>query len=412
MIQTHTDQLVESTRDAIQGLRVALIELFGQAGVNAAQPVEVAKAIGFHKNLAWRISRVISASDPFAALAHMPGTSGFEIAIAAFERANVSASAVAAAREALRRFDEVVDHHAGDRAHLELILDSMGLLGNENRLESSREMFFKGASGLWGVQARTRLMSVILAPSKTSADYYDAVMVAGFMGFRRLRPTATWRLFRYQYSDEKQPVNGKAPPTPPSDVPYSEPLDTNPGEHPMLLRRFCSANMPPIEAVRVGDKVEHYLAGGPVGNAGTFDCTVGNITRNLPGYATPEDATSSFASSVSLPVEQLVFDIIVHRERPLPTPEVRVFGFPHGGPDDPSAQQQRNLLPISGEFEELAGSPPAVTTPSVPRYAEIAQSVYERLGYRPAEFRGIRMVMPYPPMNSMVVARWDLPKRT
>lgn len=405
MIQTHADQLVDETRAAIQGLRGALIELFGHAGVNSAQPVEVAKIVGFHKNLAWRISRVIGATDPFAALAHMPGVSGFEIAIAAFEKHGVAADTVARARAALRHFDEVVDRHAGDRAHLELILDSMGLLGNENRLEGSREMFFKGASGLWGVQARTRLQVVVLAPSRENPDTTDAVICAGFVGFRRLRPTATWRLFRYQYSPEgAQHAQG---------LPRPEELEPKePGDLPHVVRRFCSPNMPPLEAVRVGEKVEHMLPGGPVGNAGAFDCYVGNLVRGLPRYATPDNPTGSFAASVSLPVEQIVFDLIVHRDIPAPTGvDVRVFGFPHGGPDDPSAQQQRNQLPISGEFNELAGSPPAVTTPSVPNYARMADFIYERLGRRGTEFRGVRMVMPYPPMSTLVVARWDLPAK-
>lgn len=405
MIQTHTDQLVEETRGAIQSLRVAFIELFGQAGVNSAQPVEVAKVIGFHKNLAWRISRVISATDPFAALAHMPGVSGFEIAIAAFEKHGVAAGVVDRARVALRNFDAVVDRHAGDRAHLELILDSMGLLGSENRLEGSREMFFKGASGLWGIQARTRVQTVILSPSKDNPETSDVIMLAGLVGFRRLRPTATWRLFRYQYSPEGAP--------PELGKPRVDEIDPeNKGDIPHVIRRFCSPNMPPLESSRVGDKVEHLLPGGPVGNVGAFDCYVGNITRGLPRYATPENPTGSFAASVSLPVEQLIFDLIIHRDFPLPADtDVRVFGFPHGGPDDPGAQQQRNLLPIAGEFTELAGMPPAVTTPSVPGYARHADFLYERLGYPATEYRGLRMIMPFPPMSTMVVARWDLPVR-
>lgn len=404
MIQTHSDQLVEDTREALQNVRRALIELYAACGVDHGQPVEVAKRIGFHKNMAWRISRVITATDPFAALAHLPGNSGLEIALEAFSKFGAPPGAVEAVRGALRDLDNVVVRHAGDRAHLELILDSMGLLGAENQLEGSREMFYRGASGLWGVHAKTRLQSCFLMPSRKDSSRHDVVMVGGLLGFRRLRPTATWRLFKSQLHDDRgQPMNGQ---------PFIERFEMSNGEDPPhVVRRFCSPNMPRLETAPSGDnRIEHLLPGGPVGNLGAFDCVIANIVRDLPARAAPGNEYASFAASESLPVEQLIFDLIVHRSiTDADHPEVSVFGFPHGGPDDPGAQRQQNLLPVSGTFTELAGSPPAVATPLVPRYTEIMLAVFERMGMKPGEFRGRRMVLKYPPMSSMVVAKWKLP---
>ena len=84
--------MVEETRQALQGVRGRLIELYDAVGADPTAPQEVARRYGINRSLTWKLSRVINASGPFASLNHLPGHQGFESAIGAFESAGASSS--------------------------------------------------------------------------------------------------------------------------------------------------------------------------------------------------------------------------------------------------------------------------------------------------------------------------------
>lgn len=397
-------ELASDVRQALQRFRGSLIELYSQVGADPGAPQDVSRRFGIHKNLAWKLSRVMSASDPFASIQHLPGDAGIEIAVEAFAKAGASNTVVESVQSALEHLDDIIETHAGDRAHLELILDSMGLLGSPTQLVNSRELAFRGNSGIWGIQARARLTTGVVAPSKSDPTKLDTALIGGFLGFRRLRPDVRWTLFRFKsYHDDGTPrIDHTFEPVDPSD----------PGEAPRLMRRFCSVTMPRIEAVRSGTETEYVLPNGPVGNLGAFDCYFGEIGRGAPMYRTQHDTFGEFSTGIRLPIDTLVFDLIIHRDVPMPgAPKLIVRGYANASPDQPDAAKYMMELPIVEPILELAGMPPVVTTPIVPRYADVMSAVYSRLGYPPSEFRGYRMLMKYPPMSSLVVLRWELPER-
>src|ERR1043165_2920698 len=164
-MQTKSVQMIEETRQTLQEVRGGLIGLYGAVGADPTAPQEVARRDGLNRNLTWKLSRVINAPGPFASLNHLPGQQGLELAIGAFENAGASREVVAHLRSAVQRFTEVVQSHAGDRQHLERTLESMGLLERETTSDSIRELAYRGNSGIWGVQARTRATAAFVAPS-------------------------------------------------------------------------------------------------------------------------------------------------------------------------------------------------------------------------------------------------------
>lgn len=395
--------ILDDTRSAIQSLRRSLIELYDSVGADPASPQETARRFGINRNLAWKLSRVIGSSDPIAALNHLPGQQGIDLVVRAFERAGAPKDATMNVDRAVERFHEVVAVHAGDRDQFELTLESMGVFERERSLESGRELAFRGNSMIWGVQARVRLLTAVLAPTRDSDSKVDCAQIGGLIGFRRLRPTARWRLARAQaHDDAGAALNPYRP----------EPLEQNGdvGGTSLLVREFCSPNMPAIETVAGPDGIELILPGGPVGNLAAFDCVLGLIVRGLPRSRSPGHESGSSAAGISLPTEKLIMDLIVHRAVTIGPMDVAVYGFPHGGVDSPAAQTPQNLLPIAVEPEELAGSPPAVATPLIPRYKQMLERVYQRLECVGDEFRGWRVQMSHPPMSSRVVFRWQLPE--
>jgi hypothetical protein len=191
-----------------------------------------------------------------------------------------------------------------------------------------------------------------------------------------------------------------------------EELEPQSGEVPLMLYDFCSPNMPRLSTVSLEHSHEVVLPAGQVGNTAAFDCYHGSRVRGLPSFRSPGNELGSFGASVTLPVENVVFDLIFHRSLAISdSVEAMLYGFPLGGPDFPSMQQVKNQLPMTERPFELAGPPPALATPLVPAITRIAERVYTRMGWTPSEFRGLRLQIPYAPMGSQVVMRWPLPAK-
>ena len=399
---TNTNRLVDESRSALQSVRSSLIELYDALGANPQTPQVVARSFKINRNLTWKLSRVMEAPDPFAALNHLPGQRSFELAMGAFQRAGAPARVVGSARTAMRSLLEVARVHAGDRAHLELTLESMGLFQREASAESGRELAFRGNSSVWGVQAKTRTVSTFLAPGQAPGTV-DYLNVAGFVGVRRLRSTVQWQLCRLQTRSD----SGKLMK---ATNPLEEIEPKAPGELPLVMREFCSSNMPDLLVEEDSSGIQLCLPSGEVGNRAAFDFYFGYIYRGLPNRASPENRTGATAVAITLPVESLLFDLILHKDVVFPSaPEVCLYGFPHGGPDNLATVSDRNRLPNSDNLVELAGSPPAVATPIAPRLNRLVDRVYERMSWNPLDFRGLRLQMQFPPMSGFVVIRWPLP---
>jgi hypothetical protein len=393
---------VDETRQALQNLRRSLIELYGAIGVNPGTPQEVARRFGINRNLTWKISRVINAAEPFASLNHLPGDQGMELAIRAFEKGGAPDVLLSTVRDALNRLHEVVADHAGDREHLELTLESIGLFERDTMAESGRELAFRGNSSVWGVQAQTRWAGTFFAPS-AAGEAMDMVAISALVGFRRLRPSVEWRLHRRRLFDDKGGTLRLN-----QAMEDFEPKEA--GDVAQQIREFSSPNMPDLLVKDVAEGREIYLPGGPVGNRGTFDIFTGGIHRGLPRYRTAEEKTASKAIGITMPVRTLIFDLFVHRDVEITEkPTVALNGFPYGQIEDPRAQHTRQGLPLSEELVELAGSPPAVSTPAVPRITRVVERVFARMGWKGSEFRGMRIQVMYPPMSSVLVVQWPLP---
>jgi hypothetical protein len=397
---TEPIQLVEESRLALQSVRRALIEMYDAVGADPSAPQDVSRRFELNRNLTWKLSRVIGAPDPLAALNHLPGQAGIELAIEAFERAGAPASAGESVRAAMNEFAAVVKEHAGDREQLELTLESMGMIEADAATISGRELAFRGNSSVWGVQAKTRLTTMIAAPG--IAGTHDYILLTGYIGLRRLRPNIEWRLAKAQMQqDNNEPISEGSG--------FQEIFPKQSPSIPLLIREFSSPDMPELIARPSGDGLEVLLPRGQVGNRGAFDCFFGFVYRGVSCVPSPENLYGSAAAPITLPVESLVFDLIVHKGVKLQgMPEIAMYGFPHGGPDGPAAQTESNRLPLQERLVELAGSPPALATPAVPGLAKMGGALYARMGWNASDFRGMRLVVKHPPMGSRVVMRWPL----
>jgi hypothetical protein len=393
----------------VHQLKAAFIELYVDVGMDPQKPQDVSRSLRVNKTLTWSVSRLIAAPDHIAAVAHIPGETSLEKVITATARRGADPSIVARARQAVADFRRMVQAHTGDRPTLDLIVDSATSTKRRgDKLELARKLAFRGNSGLYGVQARTRLKLAMVAPSPHHPDELDMVDLCGYVDFRRIRPNVRWPLFavrswadaapRLDQPDQWQPIE------PPAD----------PADHSRIIHSATRGTAPNVQPIKTAEGLDFMLGHGPVGNEGAFDCFMGEyLRRAVPRYRQRDSDVGEFGAAITAPSEHLVFDLIVHNDlAELLNASVLVFGriFPTGqhtgGPDDPC------LIPIQQTLSPLPGSPTLVATSLVPGYPRLYSTVLNRLGWSPADFTGTRLVMKYPPLGSNVILRFPLPART
>jgi hypothetical protein len=397
----------EHLRSAMASLRGALLELMAATNADPASPQDLARRFGVDKSLAWKMSKIAQEEDPVATVSHVPGNSGVRIFLTAFERAGAPADAVNAVKEAVDEFGRVVEIHASDRKTLEMMLGNLDGEVEQQRQESHRKLAYRGNSGMWGVRAKAQLSLNVLMPNADEPAMADLVQVGGLIGFRRLRPSARWLLFRRErWSDDD--------PHPPMDV--VESLDPSyPADKGVpFIGEFSSDPLPQIN-VEIGEGEEQYeLPPGPVGNTAAFTCIYGHVTRKVgPAYADRADEFSEIGCNVTTPVEHLLLDLLVHRDFEWAMrPELLMYSRLDGGAMHATVRRARNIMPIVEPPRDLGWVVGALATPVMPRYSKLVRYVFDRLGQGPADFRAFRFTMTYPPIPVAAIMQSTLPVRS
>lgn len=392
-------------RAALDGLRAALIELYASVGADPSNPQDVARRFGVNKTLTWNIAKVVGGTDPLPTLQNVPGASALQILLTAIQKEGASKEAIERVRKAARSLDKTVELHFGDRATLDLIVDGIRPRRGDH-LELSRKLAFRGNSGMWGVQAKVRLMTAFLAPNAEKPDRLDMAMVRGYIGLRRLRPDISWPIFQMRGWGSEEDFMGSE---------HWKSLESDAGANAELpmLKKFSTVAASDIETVHTPRGLNYILNPGPVGNTGAVDCYVADFQRAAAHrYRTEKDTTGEFGATISAPTERLIFDLIVHESLDFAlTPEVKAFGGIFMDRSEDGDPKDVISIPVPQEVAPLPGNPPVVATPMITAYPEIVAYVHERLGWNAGEFRGCRLEITYPPMGSTILLRFKLPAR-
>jgi hypothetical protein len=384
---------------ALDNLREALAELYLAASADPEQPQQVSREFGLHRNLTWKITRILRSRDASGILPYLPGPAGIELVVKAFKKAGAPRERLEAVDLAQREFEAMVEVHAGDRATLELMLESLGLGDSQDTLEASRKMAYRGNSGIWGIQARARLRAAFVAPNAERPDFIDLAQISGLVDLRRFRPDATWPLFHRQgFNDDGTPRATRI-----------EPLDEDLGElaDTLIWREFCSDDQPEVRVVptRLGERYE--LVGDTIGNRGLTTCVYGGLVRGFaPRYRDELNSRGEFFAEVNAPTENLLFDLFMHREL---VDEMKIEVHLLHSDSATSGAEHEVHLPCQEQLRLIDSVPPRVRTSLIPRYPEIVAGVHARAGWNPEDFRLMRFEMKHPPMPSSVVMRYELP---
>lgn len=405
-VDYHTNtNFAEDAKSVLHEMRTSLAALVEAVGADPAQPQEMSRRFGLDKTLTWKIARVVCGDDTLSAAAHMPGRAGLATFIDALVRAGAPAERATPVREAMDRFERLVNTHSGDRGTLEIMLGGVSDHLARKRNESFRKLSFQGNSAIWGVQARTQVSLHFVAPS-AAPDTLDVGIVCGLIDFRRLRPDAPWALAsRMAIADDGTPDNDR-------DVIPMDPA-LGPSDTP-LLKQFCSQPLAGLREVPLQDRrIRYEFAEGPVGNTAAASCFLGWANRNqVSRYRTGTDRFGEHIVSLNTPVETVVHDLYIHRSLAFAIPpRIAVYSQMPGGPVYPRDGRDKGLISLTDEVIDLGAGPPDCTISVVPRCTQMVEFAVKRLGRELAEFHGFRFRLRYPPIPALALFRYELPER-
>jgi hypothetical protein len=394
---TRTSQLHPDLSAGVHELRGALTDLLGDVGADVRRPQELARRLSLDKSLAWKLSRIVGAGDAHNALQYIPGDAALGIVMRAVHDAGGGEMLRVRAEKAIKNFQMAVLRHLGDRPTLDLVIDGLPSESGE-RLSASRKLAFRGNSGIWGVQAKARMHTVLLAPNRDNPEMMDCGQIGGWIDFRRIRGDARWVLFRRRTLMEG---DGPGPKVEPMD-PLADP--TGPA---LMMKDFCSQGLPEIHTIADGGYQLDELGASTIGNSGAFTLFFGSVTTAIgPRKADSPDDEGSFRVSISAPMETLQFDLLVHRDCEFALQQtLRTYG---GFPTGAGPLAARDELPIHSERGDLGREPPSVQTPLFSRYVDLTQQAFTRMGRDRREFVGVRYEIEYPAFPSTVVVSFPL----
>ncbi len=364
-------------------------------------PGDLARRFGIDKVLASRVLKAARNRDPLATLYESPGPQPLRRVLRSAASKGVPREIVAAAEEAVDRFEELVRHEAGDRSALDAIISAW--LPEARRVFELRrkQAVFRAMSQLKGSAVDLSLGTVLIHPADDGATL-DVVWLFGLFGLQRLRPGAPIKL------TSRRIVQGLHPRHP-------QTLDGRTVEDLRGLRLddYCSQPEVELDVHDMGEVVRYMLADPGYGPAARSDLVFAEVNRaEMERFAPPGSTRKGyFFTEVTIPARGLLFDVLVHKDvYPSGEPALVIYDTVSEGVasvNDRSRDFDRldmleSVQPLGVGFDKFHFA-------ALPSYVRMLQEVSARLGWQAESFRGYRCAVDYPIYGSQVTMAFDPP---
>jgi hypothetical protein len=352
------------------------------------RPRDLARTLGIKKDLSSRILRASRNRDPLAVVHMMPGPAPLRQLLQAAAEKGVQPDILGEAEEAVRQFDLLIHHQAGDRTSLDGIISTCLPDAREKFELFNKQAVYRGMAQLKGVMAEVTLNTALLRTAQDGA-YLDGVWILGSLGLRRIRPTAVVHYCSHRLV-----------PSSSETCPLTLDREAVVGLRGLLLDQFCTRPLPVLEALERGNTVHYTLGGSEVGPPSAVDLFFAELTpRCMPRYRDMKNPRRHGpASEVTTPTKTLIFDLLVHEQvYPAADPELLIYDTAVNGVADMN-DVTRNIdrLDLKESVQPLGMGTSMFRVAEVGRYLEILRHVFGKLGWDEREFRGYRCKVQYP----------------
>ncbi|MCH8823962.1 MAG: hypothetical protein IH984_10680 [Planctomycetes bacterium] len=402
----HAGSVLRQLRTAISGLLTSI-----PLTKDAKTATELQRALGINSNLSWQIHRLLSASDPLTVGTHIPKKAAMKGFLTAAGKCGATRPLIQKVNEAIGAFEELVSQHAGNRMTFDSMMGALAESDTSALVDlQHRRAAFRAQSHLYGMQAKTHMSCFIAQPSAGDSSLIDMVLIRGMVELRQLRQDAVCVMSRrnvgWDDGAQHQPI-------------LSEPLDER--EHhkgsdgPNLLIDFCSQPLPALRNVQDSDGyMVSELVNNTIGKQGAITSIVGEVMREADSrYRENNNDLLAVNAFIRKPFEVAVMDLLVREGTygdELPIPRVKVVNDVEGRPWLPVETQAEFAFPDL-KVAYLGKGAHVMSSPDVPRYPEMTQYAFDRLGWDGEKFDVFRCRITYPVMPSMLALQVDLPEK-
>ncbi len=397
----------ERTSVVMQRVRSALGEVFMRlTGTPRARAGDLVDVLTIDPRLAWKFVKIVQKEDPLGAVRYVPGPRGIKLFLKAAARQPGATGTIRSAKEAFKLFEDFVGREAGDRRSFDMMVMGHKAVGHEDADIQHRKGLFTHGSYIWGVQARAQIHTFLIQPSD-DGTHIDVAIVRGFVHLRRVRPNIRWRISRFYTIDDTGQTQTQF---------AREPIDAEIGSADSavpLLRQFCSEPCPGVQRV-IGPQgvVEDILAESDVGNMQAVTCLTGEVIRRAePCYPDERHVGLGTKTPLRTPCAAVVMDVFLRRDffgRVEPVTRLasdvhkEVLGAIYSKGDH---------LPFHEDTTFLGTDALSVRVHEMPRYGEMIQYCFDRLGWDSQAFDCYRVQMQFPPIPAALLVDCPLPQR-
>jgi hypothetical protein len=401
--ETVAVQVVRRLRSAVRGVIGGL----PQAGA-LRKAADLQRCLEIDSKLAWQVHKLAFAVDPTAGSLHFPKSVSMMRFLDAAAKRGASADRVESAQEAMAELDQLIKVHAGDRGAFDSMLSGLHAGASEELDMFHKRAAFNASSHFLGVQAKVNLGCTVYHPSASDPERFDALVLHGKLGLRRLRRGTSWIASWVRAADEDdiklQPV-------------VREPLEPEAEAlHGVsLLTEFCSKPLPKILQTPVSDDTINFeISNDGIGNAQAVTAILGDVYRRaFVRYRDAHNRIQCSRITVRTPSAVLVQDVLVH-EGLFDPAEPRLSVYSDHRDQSPivvGGVRESDRLSVQETVVRLGQGLDDLYTPDVPRYPEMVEYALHRMGWDPEKFEVWRCRVEYPVMPSTVTVQFDLPHK-
>lgn len=374
------------------------------------RPVDLQAGLGLDLKLAWKIARIAQSGDPFDCVRNVPGSEGWTIWLEEAARRHAPEDVVRRARAAYERAIALGTAWAGSRQAFTSMAASASQGSDTRVVIEQRRQFFHAAAFTWGIRAAAALRTDIVAPS-ADGTMLDCITTRATVDLERVRDAALWRIEALSVIDDAGARRTQ------QGIERFEKHDRT-RLPPFLVRGFSTDPLPPFTAVETDVGMRALELGDtPVGPEGRATIVHGAIVRSMQPRKASKDHHGLFqVFPLRTPVEEQVFDLVLHRDLLAAdaTPETLVYGDLWRSPRSNRAHASRERLPLVPTLVELPGAHASrgisakARIAAWPRSLDLLAASFDRVGWKPTDFRFFRATVSYPPVPSTLVLELSL----
>jgi hypothetical protein len=387
-------------------LRAAVSSAIATIPGGIRRAADLRKATNLDAKLSWRMFKVAHAPDPLSAGPYVPNPSSIKTFLDAASRVGVREELLTAIESASDEFERFVAEHAGDRDTFDSMISALGQSQDVEQTNlRQRRAAFRANRHLWGLQATTQVRCVFTDVGDDPAKV-NVVMVDGYVALRQLHHDAPMIISRTRVADDRgRPIPVDREPIDPGAV----------SEHGIsLFRDFCSTPTPQLREVpaAAGFMYGELISSG-IGNRGAITCFTGWRAKNVAGrYRGPNNQQAIVHGAIRVPCEAITICLLTRVGLfQGATPELAVYSDHMAELPYPNRTHRMDRLLLPDERVMYLGrGTHTLCSPGIPRLAELAQWVFDRLGWDGDQFDVHRCTIAYPIMPSTVAVSIDLPE--